>query len=256
MPSRSCAIARGSPARADGTLTFEGTATAVSDFTTNRTGFVVLHPIEGVAGAPVEVLHTDGRRVRARFPELIDPMCPFQDIRALTHEVLPGVSVTCTMQGDAYEMEDHRNWTDASYKTYIRPLAKPWPYTLAAGETSRAVGDAQHRRPCARGRARRAAAPVRLTVGGAAGVMPELGLSLRPEHAHLTLQATDLVKRARRRSSWSARSIRASPTATTARPPSASRPSRSTGGSPSAAGCWPTIGRSARRPGRRWCSRR
>ena len=71
-----------------------------------------------------------------RFPELIDPMCPFQDIRALTHEVLPGVRVTCTMQGDAFEMEDHRNWNDASYKTYVRPLAKPWPYTIEAGETT------------------------------------------------------------------------------------------------------------------------
>jgi D-apionolactonase len=177
----------------DGTLAFAGTATAVGDFTTNRTGFVVLHPIEGVAGAPVEVLHTDGRRVRARFPELIDPMCPFEDIRALTHEVLPGVSVTCTMQGDAYEMEDHRNWSDASYKTYIRPLAKPWPYTLAAGETSEqsVTLSIAGRAPAV---AAGAAAPVRLTVGAPAGVMPELGLSLRPEHAHLTLQATDLVK--------------------------------------------------------------
>ena len=32
-------------------------------------------------------------------------------------------------------MEDQRNWTDASYKTYVRPLAKPWPYTLPKGES-------------------------------------------------------------------------------------------------------------------------
>ena len=37
------------------------------------------------------------------------------------------------MEGDTYEMEDQRNWTDASYKTYVRPLARPWPYTLDAG---------------------------------------------------------------------------------------------------------------------------
>ena len=37
------------------------------------------------------------------------------------------------MQGDIFEMEDQRNWTDASYKTYVRPLALPWPYTLPAG---------------------------------------------------------------------------------------------------------------------------
>ena len=37
------------------------------------------------------------------------------------------------MEGDTFEMEDQRNWTGASYKTYVRPLALPWPYTLAAG---------------------------------------------------------------------------------------------------------------------------
>ena len=40
---------------------------------------------------------------------------------------------TCRMEGDAFEMEDQRNWTDASYKTYVRPLALPWGYTLAKG---------------------------------------------------------------------------------------------------------------------------
>jgi D-apionolactonase len=40
---------------------------------------------------------------------------------------------TCQMEGDAFEMEDQRNWTDASYKTYVRPLALPWGYTLAKG---------------------------------------------------------------------------------------------------------------------------
>ena len=40
------------------------------------------------------------------------------------------------MEGDTFEMEDQRNWTDASYKTYVRPLALPWPYTLAGGASS------------------------------------------------------------------------------------------------------------------------
>jgi hypothetical protein len=31
-------------------------------------------------------------------------------------------------------MEDQRNWTDATYKTYCRPLAEPWPFPVAAGE--------------------------------------------------------------------------------------------------------------------------
>lgn len=120
--------------RADGSLSFEAEGTAETDWTTNRTGFVVLHPVEGVAGAPVTVTHTDGSVDRSAFPDRVMPGQPFFDIRSLAHEVAPGCTVTCTMEGDAYEMEDQRNWSDASFKTYVRPLSKPWPYTLAAGE--------------------------------------------------------------------------------------------------------------------------
>jgi hypothetical protein len=180
---------------ADGTLRFEATGTPVTDFVTNRTGFVVLHPIEGVAGQPVEVLHTDDRRERSSFPELIDPKCPFQDVRALTHEVLPGVRVTCTMAGDAFEMEDHRNWNDASYKTYVRPLAKPWPYTLKAGESTEQSVVLTVSGTVPKVAAAAGAAPVELELGGPAGTVPALGLSLRPEHAEATLRAADLIKK-------------------------------------------------------------
>ena len=46
---------------AGGRIRFVVEGAADAKFTTNRTGFVVLHPIDGVAGQPVEVLHTDGR---------------------------------------------------------------------------------------------------------------------------------------------------------------------------------------------------
>ncbi len=122
---------------ADGTLTFSVEATPDGAFETNRTGFCVLHPIEGVAGAPVRVTHTDGRAEDARFPDLIEPWQPFRDIRALEHSPVPGLGVTCRMEGDAFEMEDQRAWSDASYKTYVRPLSLPWPYRLQAGRSMR-----------------------------------------------------------------------------------------------------------------------
>ena len=118
----------------DGTLEFIGTALPKTDFLTARTGFVVLHPLKGVAGFPVDIGHVDGRKVRSKFPELVNPIQPVLDIRSLTHEVMPGLRATVLMEGDTFEMEDHRNWTDASFKTYVRPLIRPWPYTLKAGE--------------------------------------------------------------------------------------------------------------------------
>lgn len=120
--------------RADGSLDFKGTAVPKTDFRTARTGFVVLHPLQGVVGNKVEVEHVDGKVEKSIFPKEVNPIQPFLHIRSLTHEVLPGVKAKVRMEGDTWEMEDHRNWTDASFKTYVRPLALPWPYTLKAGE--------------------------------------------------------------------------------------------------------------------------
>ena len=119
---------------ADGSLNFHGVATPQTDFLTARTGFVVLHPLEGVVDKPLKVEHVDGTVTDSRFPAHVNPDCPFRNVRALSHEALPGVWLRCEMLGDAFEMEDHRNWTDASFKTYVRPLSRPWPYTLPAGE--------------------------------------------------------------------------------------------------------------------------
>ncbi len=120
---------------ASGSLRFVGTAHPTEDFVTNRTGFVVLHPLERVVGCPVEITHVDGVKRRARFPALVDPEQCFFNVRAMAHQVEPGVWATCTMEGDAWETEDHRNWLDASFKTYVRPLSLPYPYTLKGGES-------------------------------------------------------------------------------------------------------------------------
>ena len=54
--------------------------------------------------------------VETQLPDLIEPWQPFKSIRAITHSVRPGVR-ECRMEGDMFEMEDQRNWSDASYKT-------------------------------------------------------------------------------------------------------------------------------------------
>lgn len=180
--------------RADGRLRFEAEAGADTDFLTNRTGFVVLHPLRGVVGRPVEVLHTDGRVTRDRFPEIIDPVQPFKDIRALTHEVLPGLRVTCRMEGDQFEMEDHRNWTDASYKTYVRPLALPRPYKIGAGETFTQSVSLDFDGDLPAESAGAADRPVTVMLGEALGTMPRIGLGLPAGEAEHALAALDLVR--------------------------------------------------------------
>lgn len=117
----------------DGKLSMAAKGHASGAFETNRAGFTVLHPIKDVAGHPVHVDHSDGSHEDSCFPLLIEPWQPFMDIIGLTHRV-GNAFLTCGFHGDIFEMEDQRQWGDASFKTYNRPLAKPWPYRLDDGE--------------------------------------------------------------------------------------------------------------------------
>lgn len=119
-----------------GTLRADLTMTATRDFDTNRAGFTLLHPIDGVAGEPVDILHSDGSREASLFPRYISPGQPAMDIAGLRHSVA-GVAVDIAFEGEVFEMEDQRNWTDASYKTYCRPLVFPFTYRIGKGETIR-----------------------------------------------------------------------------------------------------------------------
>ncbi len=117
-------------------LVAELVLTPLRDTVVNRAGFVVLHPLEGVAGRPLEVRHSDGRREALCFPARIAPGQPVRDIAFLAHRV-GDVGVALDFEGEVFEMEDQRNWTDASFKTYCRPLSKPRPYVLRKGEEVR-----------------------------------------------------------------------------------------------------------------------
>ncbi|WP_108663305.1 hypothetical protein [Acuticoccus kandeliae] len=102
-------------------------------FTVNRAGFVVLHPLSGVVGEPFTAHRPDGSRDELAFPTLISPSQPAFDLAGMSLSV-HGVGVDIAFEGDVFEMEDQRNWSDASFKTYCRPLSLPWPYDLAPGE--------------------------------------------------------------------------------------------------------------------------
>jgi len=158
-------------------LRFNGTAAPTADFSTNRTGFVILHPLDGVAGCPVEVTHTDGSKRRARFPALVDPEQCFFEVSALAHEVAPGITATCSMEGDTWEMEDHRNWLDASFKTYVRPLALPHPYVIPGGSTVTQSVKLTFSGNLPAPRIASTPAPVEISIGDALpAVMPKIGL--------------------------------------------------------------------------------
>ena len=116
---------------ADGTVTFDMDGEALSTFKRNRIGFCVLHPMV-CAGYSCRV-EGDRKVEQGVFPQYISPHQPFMDMTAISHEVVPGVEAEVRFRGDIFEMEDQRNWTDASYKTYCTPLSLDYPVEVKSG---------------------------------------------------------------------------------------------------------------------------
>lgn len=120
--------------KADGTVVFAMDGEARSSFLRNRIGFCVLHAPSACAGDPCVVEQVDGAVVKGHFPDAISPHQPFMNMRAISHEAVPGITARVAFEGDVFEMEDQRNWTDASYKTYCTPLAQPFPAQVNRGD--------------------------------------------------------------------------------------------------------------------------
>ena len=100
------------------------------------------------------------------------------------------------MEGDAFEMEDQRNWLDASYKTYVRPLALPWPYPIRQGErfTQKVTLAIAGSLPAV---AAGGDAPVTVTVGEPTGsTMPAVGLAVPAEQVRAALEQVELLRTA------------------------------------------------------------
>jgi hypothetical protein len=114
----------------DGTIRFEFNGRARSTFLKNRLGFVVLHPIKECAGKPCVVESTNGLKTEGTFPASISPHQPFLNMRAISHQVDVDLRAEARFEGDVFEMEDHRNWTDGNYKTYCTPLERPYPVEI------------------------------------------------------------------------------------------------------------------------------
>jgi D-apionolactonase len=125
----------------DGRITYVFDGSAERDLLYNRIGICVLHPPRETAGRPF-VARTPGGEIRGQFPLEIGPQRFENDVYVplfspfdrLEVELPTGGAVRFEFEGDLWEDEDQRNWTDASFKTYCTPLARGFPHELKAGE--------------------------------------------------------------------------------------------------------------------------
>jgi hypothetical protein len=174
-------------------VVFDGRANGPLPY--NRIGICVHHPWRETKGAPYRARTPDGE-LEGSFPDLIGPQriedgvyhALFPAYDRLEMELEGGGRLLLEFEGDLWETEDHRNWTDANFKTYSTPLGLGRPTPLEAGEQRRQrlvitpldvpAGVVE-------------AGPVRLTVGEPTGTrVPAIGLGFdrdahRPEGAEL-----------------------------------------------------------------------
>jgi hypothetical protein len=114
-----------------GTVHVDAVGTTTTAFRRNRIGLVVLHP-PTLAGTRFTTRHPTAPPTEHTFPVWIAPHQPATDVVGYEWTV-DGIDVDVSLAGDGFEMEDQRNWTDASFKTYSTPLSEPFPVALDAG---------------------------------------------------------------------------------------------------------------------------
>ena len=167
------------------TYTFDGIAN--STFQRNRIGFCILHG-PSAAGKAWQLETAGGEKVQGHFPDFISPHQPAKDLREIGQQLTDGLWAHVRMEGDTFEMEDQRNWTDASFKTYCTPLGLPYPVTVEKGTrvtqkiTIRLANAGDQPKP----ESPQAKGGIVLTLAGSETPMPRLGLQVSSQTGSLT----------------------------------------------------------------------
>ena len=185
----------------DGTITYSMDGIAERDCRYRRIGLCVLHPTDVFAGRPFSAgspsSETAGELPASvgpqrfdgdTFPPLFDA---FDWIRMVSRG---GAAVEFTFEGDLFEMEDQRNWTDASFKTYSRnPPTRAEPWELRRGTELRQrvtiSSESTDPPPAPLGR------PLMVTLGSCVvGRLPALGVALASDTAVHDPDQIDLLR--------------------------------------------------------------
>lgn len=189
----------------DGQMRYVMDGVARSDFRYNRIGFCILHPYRECAGKPFRAQTPEGE-VSGHLPDEIGPQrfehgvyVPlFPSFSNLVFDIDDGVQAQLDFEGDLFEMEDQRNWTDASLKTYCTPLSRGFPHAAQTGSriwqsftVNIMGGEAKHEHK------REPQAP-RLSLGRLTErPLPALGFALNSDGASLTEREIERVRAVR-----------------------------------------------------------
>jgi hypothetical protein len=126
---------------ADGVISYEMRGVAQTAFRFAKIGFNIHHPLPWSIGRPFRAYSPSGE-VSGSLPVPVYPQfiegSTLGSIIPETHRLtiwpVDELSVDFRFEGDRFEMQDHRNWTDANFKTYSTPSSVPWPMDAVQGQ--------------------------------------------------------------------------------------------------------------------------
>ncbi len=186
----------------DGVIRYTMDGVCHGVFAYSKIGFNVHHGLEGSVGRPYLATTADGP-LTGVLPDAIAPQrivdgtlsgmfAPYSEIAI---EVADGLEAVVSLDGDLLELQDHRNWTDANFKSYGTPLALGFPFDSTDGQRIRQVLTIS-----GRGEIPLAAPPadpvIRLATT-ADGPLPALGLGSSTGEAPLTEREVGLLRQVR-----------------------------------------------------------
>jgi hypothetical protein len=177
---------------ADGVLECRMDGAAETDCRYCRIGFCILHPRE-LAGSRYRA-HGPNGEIEGTLAATIGvqrfadgtlwPLFPSYDRLELG-------GAHFEFEGDLFEMEDQRNWTDASFKTYSTPITLGWPHEATAGQAI-----VQSVRLWVDGRTASSGEeePVRIELGEQpVGPLPAFGLGMASDGGRLDAREAELI---------------------------------------------------------------
>lgn len=126
-------------ATAEGNLSYEMRGRAIQEFRYCKIGFNVHHGLRSHAGRTFRFWATSGEGRGTFGSDLVPQLVRGGTLTAMTPHFdrleidLDGVDVSYSFEGDRFEMQDHRNWIDANWKTYGTPLEYGFPMDISGG---------------------------------------------------------------------------------------------------------------------------
>lgn len=183
----------------EGSIGYEMDGRCRGVFQYSKIGFNVHHALDGSVGHHFRAQTEEGE-LEGILPHEIDPQRVvdgtlsgmFEPYSELAIEVTDELEAMIHLEGDLLELQDHRNWSDANFKSYGTPLRLGFPFDSSDGQRIRQLLTISYAGPTP-APATRPDPEVRISASPA-GRLPPIGLGMASHGEPLSSREAELLQ--------------------------------------------------------------